>query len=310
MSLPSKDPNSIEPYFIIWCGEGGINTGGVTDTGELQGATISTVAWTVPTGITEVTHNQQSVTIHGVVYAANTVCTIWLSGGIDGVDYELNCRITTSDSRTLDKAITISVRAKPVTILSQAEAATVLRCEQDDPNMIDLLPLVDGYIRQATGRDWSQDTWVRPEAKAAARMLLVRWHEDPGGMASGSALGYGLAAILTQLEALALQLKTLGTPDEPLAIIITNIDGYMAVGASFVLVFNHKMDASATLLVTLEDASLAPVTATNTLDVTGRIMTIKPAADLDPATSYTIVIDYAGDIFGQTLYKEIAFFTA
>jgi len=310
MSLPSKDPNSIEPYFIIWCDEGGINTGAATDTGELQGATISTVAWTVPTGITEVTHNQQSVTIHGVVYAANTVCTIWLSGGADGIDYELNCRITTSDSRTLDKAITISVRAKPVTILSQAEAATVLRCEQDDSNMIDLLPLVDGYIRQATGRDWSQDTWVRPEAKAAARMLLVRWHEDPGGMAAGGALGYGLAAVLTQLEALALKLATAGTPDKPLAIIITNIDGYMAVGASFVLVFNHKMDASSTSLVTLEEADLSPVTATNILDATGKIMTITPAADLDPATSYVIEIDYAPDIYGQTIYCEISFVTA
>jgi hypothetical protein len=310
MSLPSKDPNSIEPYFIIWCGEGGINTGGVTDTGELQGATISTVAWTVQTGITEVTHNQQSVTIHGVVYAANTVCTIWLSGGIDGVDHELNCRITTSDSRTLDKAITISVRAKPVTILSQAEAATVLRCEQDDPNMIDLLPLVDGYIQMATGRDWSQDVRIRPEARAAARMLIVRWHEDPGGMASGSALGYGLAAILTQLEALALKLATTGTPDEPLAILSTNIDGYMAVGASFVLVFNHKMDASSTSLVTLEEVDLSPVTATNTLDATGKIMTITPAADLDPATSYVIEIDYAPDIYGQTIYREISFVTA
>src|SRR5512139_1881613 len=112
MSLPPKDPNAIEPYFIIWCDLDGTNTGAATDHGILQGATIDTVTWTVPTGITEVTHNQNATTIHGVSYGINTVATIWLSGGTDGVDYELNCRITTSDNRTLDKAITIPVRAK------------------------------------------------------------------------------------------------------------------------------------------------------------------------------------------------------
>lgn len=207
MTLLPKDPNSIEPYHIIWCDPKGINTGAADDNGILQGATISTVAWTVPSGITEVSHNQDATSIHGVSYAANTICTIWLSGGTDGSDYELNCRIVTSDNRTLDKTITISVRARPVNILSREEAATVLRCAQDDADMINLLPLVDRYIEQATGRDWSQDTLIRPEAKSAARMLLVRWHEDPGGMAAGDTLGPGIRAVLTQLEALALRYR-------------------------------------------------------------------------------------------------------
>jgi hypothetical protein len=305
MSLPAKDPHSIEPYFLVWCDGDGTNTGAPNDSGELQGATISTVTWTVPTGITEVSHNQTTVTIHGVVYAVNTVCTIWLSGGTDGADYALNCRITTSDLRTLDRAITVSVRAKPVSILSQAEASTVLRCDQDDQNMIDLLPLVDGYIEMATGRDWSQDVRIRPEAKSAARMLLVRWHEDPGGMAAGSALGFGLTAALTQLEALALQLKTAGTPDEPLRLVNTNIDGYMAVDASFVLAFSYPMGSGATARV-----SLGGVTTINTLDVSGRVMTITPVAHLAPNTSYILMIDYAPDIYGRTLYREIAIITA
>jgi len=195
-------------------------------------------------------------------------------------------------------------------ILTELEASTVLRCEVNDLGMLDLLPLVDGYIQFATGRNWTADSPVRPEAKSAARMLLVRWHEDPGGMAAGGALGYGLAAVLTQLEALALKLGTAGTPDIPLAIVTTNISGYMAVDASFVLVFSRAMDAGATSLVTLEDANLNTVASTNTLDVTGKIMTVNPTNNLAAASSYTIVIDYAVDIYGQTLYKEIAFVTA
>jgi hypothetical protein len=92
-------------------------------------------------------------------------------------------------------------------ILSADEAATVLRTEEDDENMLDLLPLVDGYIELATGHDWAADVPVIGQAKAAARILLVRWHEDPGAMAS-QALGFGQAAALVQLESLAQRYKT------------------------------------------------------------------------------------------------------
>lgn len=109
-TLPSKDPNAVEPYFIIWCDTDGTNTGATTDDGELQGATIATVTWTVPTGITKDSSNQNAVTIAGISYGVNTVCTIWLSGGVAGESYELQCRITTSDARTLDHSIIIPVR--------------------------------------------------------------------------------------------------------------------------------------------------------------------------------------------------------
>lgn len=107
---PPKDPNSVEPYFIVWCDADGTNDGSASDTGELQGATISTATWTVPSGITKDSSNQNAVTIKGVSYGVNTVATVWLSGGTDGTDYDLLCRITTSDSRTLDKTITVPVR--------------------------------------------------------------------------------------------------------------------------------------------------------------------------------------------------------
>ena len=108
--LPAKDPDAVEPYFVVWCDEDGTNDGSANDTGELQGATISTVTWTVPTGITKSSDNKNAVTIAGVDYGANTVCTIWLSGGTANTDYDLACKITTDDSRTLEKTITVRVR--------------------------------------------------------------------------------------------------------------------------------------------------------------------------------------------------------
>ena len=92
-------------------------------------------------------------------------------------------------------------------ILTAQEAAAVLRCAVDDDNMLDLLPLVDAYLENASGRDWTGDTPIQSSAKAAARMLLVRLHEDPGNLAA-QPFGLGLAAALTQLEALALRYFT------------------------------------------------------------------------------------------------------
>ena len=98
-------------------------------------------------------------------------------------------------------------------ILKLDQAANALRCDWNDPTMLDLLPLVDKYIETATGRDWAADDPVYPQAVAAARMLLVRWHEDPGGMVAGVTLGFGLTAALVQLEAIALQFYNFeGTP--------------------------------------------------------------------------------------------------
>ena len=108
--LPPKDPDSVEPYFVVWCSADGTNDGTTDDTGELQSATISSATWTVPSGITKDSDNTDAVTIAGVSYGANTVAAIWLSGGTAGAAYDIVCQITTSDSRTLDKTITVPVR--------------------------------------------------------------------------------------------------------------------------------------------------------------------------------------------------------
>jgi hypothetical protein len=108
--LAPKDPNAVDFYFIIWCSKDGTNDGSEDDIGELQGATIQSDSWTVPTGITEASSNNAEITIRGVTYAINTSSTIKLSGGTAGIDYDLVNRIITSDGRTLDKTITIRIR--------------------------------------------------------------------------------------------------------------------------------------------------------------------------------------------------------
>lgn len=91
-------------------------------------------------------------------------------------------------------------------ILTAAEASIVLRCETTDSNMLAILPSIDAYIKRATGRDWAADSVICDEAKSAARMLLVQWHENPGMVGSDpQALGFGLSACLTQLETMALR---------------------------------------------------------------------------------------------------------
>ena len=113
--LPSKDPDNEEPYFVIWCDiETGLNDGSKNDHGELQGATILTVTWLLteidPPELIIKSSNQNAVTIAGIEYPVNTVCTVWLESGVANKDYPIVCRITTDDARTLDKTIIIPVR--------------------------------------------------------------------------------------------------------------------------------------------------------------------------------------------------------
>jgi len=97
-------------------------------------------------------------------------------------------------------------------ILTAEEAATVLRCEEDDALMLQLLDQVDAYINDATGWDWRAEypDEAYPQAKSAARMLIVKWHENPGMAGSAEdSLSFGLRAVLMQLKALALELAEL-----------------------------------------------------------------------------------------------------
>ena len=105
-----KDPNSVETFTVVWASKDNTNDGSASDTGELQGETISTAAAQMPSGITLDSENTTSTAIQGVTYAVNTVHNMVLSGGTAGTDYTIVSRITTSGSRTLDKTITIQCR--------------------------------------------------------------------------------------------------------------------------------------------------------------------------------------------------------
>ena len=199
-------------------------------------------------------------------------------------------------------------------ILTAAEAANCLRCLTTDADMLALLPLVDDYIKDATGRDWTLDSTIQNKAKAAARILLTQWHENPGMIGQGiTSLELGLRAVLTQLEALALLLETSGVPAEALKLrtsMPANGASGVAIGANLVLVFNNEMASGSTSLVKLYDASGNLVTTVNALDATKKILTVNPSANLTAAASYTLSIEDAADAYGQTLEQDIGFETA
>jgi len=111
--VASKDPNNSEPYFVIWCDiETGLNDGSKHDHGELQGSTITSVEWIFPDGseLTKKSSNQNAITIQGIAYDEDTVCTIWVEGGVHNKDYQLICRIIASDGRKLNQPLIIPVR--------------------------------------------------------------------------------------------------------------------------------------------------------------------------------------------------------
>ena len=273
-------------------------------------------------------------------------------------------------------------------ILTASEAATVLRCDSTDADMLALLPQVDAYIKKATGRDWSADTTVEATAKSAARILITMWHENPG-MMSGDApsLGAGLQACLVQLEAMALFYKEFwgrdgagpcelpgayrgdsvaaliglvgvsgdqsanfesvitidreiqqtstsdlesyiyraklvspadlpgSTPAAPADLVLSSSDPVdseigVAITADILLTFNNQLLDEAKDNIMLLDDTNAQVSASVTLDQTGKIVTIDPATSLINSTAYTVIMAGVEDIYGDTFNDVIIFTTA
>jgi hypothetical protein len=81
-----KDPQAILDYGFDW-----------TDWLD-EHETISSVTWTVPSGITKVSQTESS-----------TEALIWLSGGTAGTNYDVVCHIVTSATRADDRTMTIKV---------------------------------------------------------------------------------------------------------------------------------------------------------------------------------------------------------
>lgn len=98
-------------------------------------------------------------------------------------------------------------------ILSDVEAMKMLdyTTVEDMPDKVSdiLIPAVNEYLKDATGKDWGTitETYIEidPVAKVVASILLVRWFEDPGQIDKVSDIG--LLSMVNQLEAKYLQEK-------------------------------------------------------------------------------------------------------
>ena len=89
-------------------------------------------------------------------------------------------------------------------ILTAAEAANFLRTEATDAVLLQLLPLVDQHLLNATGHDWAADTSIHPTAKIAAGVTLVYWYDNPGALGQSPDM---LTSLLMQLEAEAMKYR-------------------------------------------------------------------------------------------------------
>jgi hypothetical protein len=89
-------------------------------------------------------------------------------------------------------------------ILTPAEAAQFIRSTADDAVLLMFQPLVDAYLKNASGHDWTTDSTKHPTAKTAAGMLLTYWYDNPSMVGQAPA---SLSAALVQLEIEALKYR-------------------------------------------------------------------------------------------------------
>jgi len=82
---PSKTPDDVLDFVVDW-------------SAELAGDTISTSTFAVPTGLTKASEAN-----------ATETATVWLSGGTDGVSYEVENTIVTAAGRTMKQCVHIQI---------------------------------------------------------------------------------------------------------------------------------------------------------------------------------------------------------
>jgi len=99
-SIFLKDPDAVLDYKFDW--KALTNDSGATDWLDTD-ETISTKTVTVDSGITKASDALSNT---------NTSVVVWLSGGSDGEDYEVACKIVTSANRTDERTIKIQVRER------------------------------------------------------------------------------------------------------------------------------------------------------------------------------------------------------
>ncbi len=104
MSFPTKikDPDARLDYKFDWAPLTNNRKNALSD--WLQtGETISSYAIGVDAGITVDSDSKDD---------SDTSVVVWLSGGDAGVDYDVSCKITTSDGRIDERTMTIKVRQR------------------------------------------------------------------------------------------------------------------------------------------------------------------------------------------------------
>jgi hypothetical protein len=88
-----KDPDDKRDYAVDW-------STWLTNEGD----TAASVQWITPAGIVRENNPAPSLT--------GGKATAWWSGGTDGVDYPITCRLTTTAGRVIDRTLTIKVRSR------------------------------------------------------------------------------------------------------------------------------------------------------------------------------------------------------
>jgi hypothetical protein len=102
--LPSitKDPDAVLDYKMAW-------------KDWLDGDTIATSTWTIPTGLTgssQAINSGATVTIEGIVHPVSSVTTTWLTGGTAGLRYRVTNRVVTAGGRTDDRSFDVIIADK------------------------------------------------------------------------------------------------------------------------------------------------------------------------------------------------------
>jgi hypothetical protein len=155
--------------------------------------------WNVGTGAAVLTNQAGAV---GAGYAQYN----W-SGSATAGNFEAVLTVSLSPVVVKSEHFLVEVLSKPPvynTILTPIEAANCLRCEPDDQVMLQMLPMLDVYLENATGHDWASDATISDTAKAAAGMLLIAWYDHPEMVGSSPT---SLVGLLVQLEAEALKFQ-------------------------------------------------------------------------------------------------------
>ena len=93
---PDKRPGDKAYWQLDWSEQLGL---------EDPADTISTVTWVVPAGITRITAGKL------VKDAASKIALIWLEDGTAGQNYAFVCTVTTVNGITLERGVTLFVRA-------------------------------------------------------------------------------------------------------------------------------------------------------------------------------------------------------